>query len=68
ERSASYSKEINITLTEKGWKVFKAHDELHGEMDLELSRFMKTIPEEQFVNFIEILENFEKYVDKFLEK
>lgn len=68
ERNREDGKEIDITLTEKGWKVFAFHEELHGEMDEELFNFMKTIPEDRLRDFLEILTHVEKYVDRFLRK
>jgi DNA-binding MarR family transcriptional regulator len=65
KRNKNYSKEINIFLTEKGWKVFNVHEEMHNKMDIELFGFMKTISEVQIKDFINIISNIEKYIDKF---
>jgi DNA-binding MarR family transcriptional regulator len=68
ERNREYTKEINISLTEKGWVIFKSHKELHDTMDVEFLSFMKTIPEDQLNTFLSILKNMEKYIDEFMRK
>lgn len=68
ERNREYTKEINISLTEKGWIIFKSHKELHNKMDVEFLSFMKTIPEDQLNIFLSILKNMEKYIDDFMRK
>ena len=68
ERNRDYAKEINISLTEKGWVIFKSHKELHNKMDVKFLSFMKTIPEDQLNTFLSILKNMEKYIDEFMRK
>ena len=68
ERNRDYAKEINISLTEKGWVIFKSHKELHNKMDVAFLSFMKTIPEDQLNTFLSILKNMEKYIDEFMRK
>lgn len=68
ERNREDGKEIDISLTKKGWEVFTFHEELHREMDQELFNFMKTIPENRLRDFLEFLTRIEKYVDRFLKK
>jgi DNA-binding MarR family transcriptional regulator len=68
ERNRDYAKEINISLTEKGWLIFKSHKELHSEMDVKFLSFMKTIPEDQLNTFLSILKEMEKYIDEFMKK
>lgn len=64
-RNADYAKEINIYLTEKGWRAFNYHEELHNKMDREFIIFMEAMTEDQLNDFLEVLKNIEKYVDKF---
>jgi DNA-binding MarR family transcriptional regulator len=68
ERNRNYAKEINISLTEKGWIIFKSHKKLHKKMDVKFLSFMKTIPEDQLKTFLFILKNMEKYVNEFMTK
>jgi DNA-binding MarR family transcriptional regulator len=68
ERNRDYAKEINISLTEKGWVVFKSHKELHNKMDVTFLNFMRTVPEDQLNAFLSILKNMEKYIDEFMRK
>jgi len=68
ERNREDGKEVDISLTKKGWEIFKFHEELHKEMDEELFKFMKTIPEDRLRDFLELLTHVEKYVDRFLKK
>jgi DNA-binding MarR family transcriptional regulator len=68
ERNREDGKEIDISLTEKGWEAFKFHEDLHKEMDKELFEFIKTIPENRLSDFLELLVHIEKYVDRFLAK
>jgi DNA-binding MarR family transcriptional regulator len=68
ERNRDYAKEINISLTEKGWVIFKSHKKLHDSMDVKFLSFMKTIPEDQLNTFLSILKNMEKYIDEFMRK
>ena len=68
KRNTDYAKEINISLTEKGWVIFKSHKKLHKIMDVEFLSFMKTIPEDQLKTFLSILKNMEKYVGEFMTK
>jgi DNA-binding MarR family transcriptional regulator len=68
ERNRDYGKEIDISLTEKGWVIFESHKELHNKMDVAFLNFMKTIPEDQLSTFLSILKEMEKYVDEFIRK
>jgi DNA-binding MarR family transcriptional regulator len=68
KRNTDYAKEINISLTEKGWIIFKSHKKLHNAMDVEFLSFMKTIPEDELKTFLSILKNMEKYIGEFMTK
>jgi DNA-binding MarR family transcriptional regulator len=68
ERNSDYPKEIIISLTEKGWVIFKSHKELHNAMDVTFLSFMKTVPEDHLNTFLAILKNMEKYIDEFMRK
>jgi DNA-binding MarR family transcriptional regulator len=68
ERNIDYSKEINISLTEKGWVIFNSHKNLHKKMDVEFLSYMKNIPEDQLETFLSVLKHMEKYVDEFIKK
>jgi DNA-binding MarR family transcriptional regulator len=68
QRSKNDGKEINVSLTEKGRRVFESHEKLHEKMDRELLRFMKTMSEDQLNAFLKMLAHIEKYVDGFLNK
>jgi DNA-binding MarR family transcriptional regulator len=65
-RSKVNVKEIDISLTDKGWNVFNSHKKLHLEMDGELLGFMGTLAEHQIGEFLTILLNIEKNLDKYL--
>ncbi len=68
QRNPNNNKEITISLTEKGMQVFKAHEELHNEMDKSLLKSLESTSEEEIKSFLKILANIEKYVDAFLVK
>lgn len=65
-RSKANVKEIDISLTAKGWKVFESHKRLHLEMDGELLGFMATLSERQIGEFFTILHKIEKNLDNYL--
>jgi DNA-binding MarR family transcriptional regulator len=67
-RNRENVKKIDISLTAKGWQIFRAHEDLHHEMDGEFMGFMETLSPRQINDFSAILLKMEKYLDTFLGK
>ena len=65
QRSKDNPKEIKLSLTEKGWQVFNDHENLHSRLDTEFLKYLETVPEEKFEDFIKFLFQIEKYIDHF---
>lgn len=56
DRSEEYSKEIILSLTEKGQAVFEKHASFHKKMDQSMEQLLLTLSPEKLANFCEILE------------
>ncbi len=58
-------KEIELRLTDKGAKVFEAHERLHRDLDDDFLNFVAKIPHDQVQTFFKILCQVEGYFDQF---
>lgn len=56
DRSKEYSKEIMLSLTEKGRAIFEKHECFHQKMDQSMEQLLLTLSPEKLANFCEILE------------
>jgi DNA-binding MarR family transcriptional regulator len=65
ERNKENGKEINISLTDKGWNIFNNHQSYHDRMDKGLLDYLEIVPKEKIADFIELLSHIEKYIDDF---
>ncbi len=68
QRNMDNPKEVQLSLTKKGWTIFHCHMELHEKKDKELFGFLKAVPQNQLTGFLDILAHIEEYVDGFLRK
>ncbi len=67
DKKLGNSKEIVLSLTEKGWKAFYIMDEVHKQMEEEFFSYMDDIEEEKLESFIEIMGKIEEFIDTFLK-
>lgn len=61
------TKEIVLSLTEKGWQAFYIMEEVHKQMEEEFFGYMEGIEEEKLESFIEIMGKIEEFIDTFLK-
>ncbi len=66
ERNETFSKEIALSLTEKGLEVFRKHEHFHQKMDQSMENLIKHIPHEKLAAFKEILELAGKHLETYL--
>ncbi len=67
DKKPGNTKEIVLSLTEKGWKAFNIMDEVHKQMEEEFFGYMDGIEEEKLESFIEIMGKIEEFIDTFLK-
>lgn len=66
-RNEAYSKEILLSLNDRGLIAYRAHKELHKTMDGEIIRLMGNYSDEWLQTFQNMLIQLEKQVDKFID-
>ena len=65
KRPAAHSnKEIQLSLTDLGWKAFHAHKQFHNDHMVYLMDQLKTFTLSQIASATVLLDNFEKTLDK----
>ena len=67
ERNPAYSKEIFLSLTEKGWKAYRGHEYMHGRIDDDFWGLVGGFTEEENAVFEKMLLKIEKYIDVFMK-
>jgi DNA-binding MarR family transcriptional regulator len=67
ERNENFEKEIFLSLTPKGHKVFEAHIKMHNAIDEDFARNLKDINPEQIAQFRNNLRIIESHVDKYID-
>ena len=67
DKKPSNTKEIVLSLTEKGWKAFNIMDEVHKQMEEDFFDYIGGIEEEKLESFIEIMGKIEEFIDTFLK-
>ncbi|MGE5397991.1 MAG: MarR family winged helix-turn-helix transcriptional regulator [Chitinophagales bacterium] len=65
-KSVTYTKEIELSLTEKGQEVYLKHERFHKEMDQSMAQLIHDISPEKLTAFREILELAGKHLDKYI--
>ena len=65
-RNPGFSKEVLVSLTEKGRTASANHRQFHRAMDEGLIRRLKEIPQDQAKVFQHILEQIEEHIDHYL--
>jgi DNA-binding MarR family transcriptional regulator len=65
-RNEAYSKEIILSLTDKGLKAYTAHKKLHEIMDAGFTKLINNFPDEWLQTFRDMLTQLEKQVDKYM--
>lgn len=65
-RNIAYSKEILLSLTEKGVTAYQAHKKLHETMDVEMVQVIGGYSNEDLLTFQNMLIQLEKQVDKYI--
>jgi DNA-binding MarR family transcriptional regulator len=65
-RNENFGKEILLSLTPKGHKVFAAHIKMHNKIDEYLAQKSKDISSEQVKQFMDIMKRIENHVDLYL--
>lgn len=65
-RSEESPKEVELTLTQKGFEVFARHEHFHQEMDREMEQFIRSIPAVKLAAFREILQLADQHLDTYL--
>jgi DNA-binding MarR family transcriptional regulator len=65
-RNEAYSKEIILSLTEKGFKAYQTHKKLHEIMDKGLMELIDNYSDEWLQTFRDMLTQLEKQVDKYI--
>jgi DNA-binding MarR family transcriptional regulator len=65
-RNEAYSKEIILSLTEKGFKAYQTHKKLHEIMDKGLMELIDNYSDEWLQTFRDMLTKLEKQVDKYM--
>jgi DNA-binding MarR family transcriptional regulator len=65
-RNEAYSKEIILSLTDKGLKAYAAHKKLHRVMDTGLLKLFDGYSEEWILTFEDMLSRFEKQIDRYM--
>jgi DNA-binding MarR family transcriptional regulator len=65
-RNENFGKEILLSLTPKGYKAFKAHNNMHIAIDEDFTRELKDINLDQIAQFRENLNKIENHVDKYI--
>ena len=66
DRNEAYTKEIMLSLTEKGQEIFEKHEHFHRKMDQSLEQLILGIPKEKLAIFLEILDLAGKHLDTYL--
>ncbi len=67
KRNPDFYKEIMLSLTEKGWKAFDGHEELHKLMDEDLYKNILGFEKEDLKNFEAILHLIESRIEKYID-
>ncbi len=65
-RNEVYSKEIILSLTDKGLKAYKTHKKWHKTMDSEMSELISSYSDEWVCIFQDLLVQFEKQIDRYM--
>ncbi|CQR74940.1 hypothetical protein SOV_09590 [Sporomusa ovata DSM 2662] len=65
-RNIAYSKEILLSLTEKGMTAYRAHKKLHKTMDVEMVQLIGGYSDEDLLTFQNMLIQLEKQVNKYI--
>ncbi len=68
EKNEKSSKEIVLSLTEKGEKAFEIQAKLHRKMEIEFIKYLEYFETEQIDSFIQILGKIEDFIDAFLSE
>lgn len=66
-RNKAYSKEILLSLTEKGVTAYQAHKKLHQTMDVGMVQLIGGYSDEYLLTFQDMLIQLEKQVNKYIE-
>ena len=66
--SAHSNKEFELTLTDLGWRAFRAHERFHGKDMDELVRQLQSFSPEQLQDVSSVLRLFETVMDKRLKE
>lgn len=64
-RNPEFGKEILLSLTKKGWEVYRWHEEYHRTMDADFISRVGAVPMEQVVIFGDLLKRILKAVDTY---
>jgi len=65
-KNENYGKEILLSLTPKGIKVFNEHVKMHNSVDEDFARNLKDMNHKQIAQFRENLKTIENHVDKYI--
>lgn len=66
DRNEDYSKEIMLSLTERGREIFEKHERFHQKMDQSMEQLILTLSPEKLANFCEILEIAGNHLETYL--
>lgn len=67
ERNKLYSKEVILSLTDKGQVAYQSHKNMHALMDDKFIELIENSPEEYVQYFNNVLIQVENYIDKFID-
>jgi len=67
ERNVAYSKEILLSLTERGLVAYKSHKKLHKSMDIGMAKLINGYSDEYLQHFKNMLRELGEEVDKFIK-
>lgn len=65
-KNEAYSKEIELSLTDKGQEVFLKHGRFHKEMDQSMEQLLCNISSEKLTVFREILKLVDNHLDMYM--
>lgn len=67
-RNIANSKEIILSLTDKGQKAYQSHKDLHQAMNDEIVKVIGSFPGEWLQSFYDMLTQIEKYINEYINR